>query len=139
MPVGKDYSREAAVSLRADDADCNNLFAGADYTKVEIDDGIRVDQTANTGQYAVFLFKDAHTQQEPFAVQWNGQSSLAPSASAVYLQIYNRTLAEWESLANNNAESAGVDFTLQGSKSTNLGNYFDVNFEIACRVYQQIT
>jgi len=98
-----------------------------------------VDQTANSGQYATFLFKDTNDSQEQFSRSWNGQSSLAPSDSTVYLQIYNRTSGLWENWASNDSAEADTDFTLEGSKTTGLSDYFNANFEIACRVYQQVT
>ena len=134
----KVYSRGDVAALPADDTDLENAFTGGEYTQVETDDADRVAQTA-TGEYSAFLFKDKHTQQEQFTVTWNGQSSLAPSSSVIYLQIYNRTLSEWETLDSDNAADADTDFNLTGGKSVDLGDYFDGSFEIACRVYQQIS
>ena len=137
--MGKDYSREAAANLRTTTVDLDTWFSGADYTTVSTDDENRVAQEIDTGQYGTFLFKDTNDSQEQFSVSWNGRSSLAPSSSTVYLQIYNRTSNLWEDLDSDNATGADTDFTLEGSKSADLGNYFNASFEIACRVYQQVT
>jgi hypothetical protein len=122
-----------------DTSDLANWFTGAEYTSVETKDGNRVIQPASSEQYSVFLFKDIYSGQVPFTVECNLQSSLAPSLSTVFLQIYNRVSMTWETLDSESLENADTDFTLTGEKSTNLADYFDAGFEISCRVYQQIS
>ena len=124
------------AALPADDADLENAFAPDDYDDVSIDDGVRVAQTA-TGEYSVFLFKDKHTEDDAINVTWNGQSDLAPSDSTIYLQIYNRDTTAWETLDSNNLADADTDFDLEGQIVADLADYFDANFWIACRVYQE--
>jgi hypothetical protein len=123
--------------LPANDADLENIFIWQEYVNVSTDDEIRVAQTA-TDQFSVFLFKDkATTNTKAINVSWNGQSDRAPSSSAVYLQIFNRTSGLWETLDSDNATAVNTDFALSGVKSTGLTNYYDANFWVACRVYQE--
>ena len=124
------------AALPADDTDLENAFTPDDYDDVAIDDGTRVAQTA-TDEYSAFLFKDKHTEDDAINVTWNGQSDLAPSASTIYLQIYNRDTTDWETLDSNNLADADTDFDLEGQVVANLADYFDDDFWIACRVYQE--
>jgi len=74
-------------------------------------------------------------------LRWNGQSTLAPSLSTVYLQAFNRTLSSWVNVTSNNLENANTDFDLNGTLPTNgynLSDFKDSNGYIACRVYQEV-
>jgi len=113
-----------------------NAFSDSDYDDVETDNAVRVSQSA-TGEYSAFLFKDKNTSQQQINVTWNGQTDRAPSDSTVYLQIYNRDTTSWETIDSDDATGADTDFDLEGEVSADLGDYFDANFEIACRVYQE--
>lgn len=132
----KVYTRGDVAALPADDTDLENAFTDGEYTQVETDDADRVAQTA-TDEYSAFLFKDKHTSQEDIDVKWNGQSDLAPSDSTIYLQIYNRITPGWETLDSDALTGANADFDLEGQIVADLGDYFDANFWIACRIYQE--
>jgi hypothetical protein len=122
--------------LAANDADRENAFTPQEYNDVELDDDNFVDQGA-TDEFAVFLFKDKNTEQDTINVSWIGKSTLAPSTSIVKLQIYNRNSTTWEDLDSDNATAADTEFTLTGTKSASLGDYFDASFWIACRIWQE--
>ena len=130
------YSRASVVSLPTDDGDLENLFTAQEYLEVDNNDGIRVDQSS-TGGYSVFLFKNKNDSQESITINWDGQSNRAPSDSTVYLQIYNRNSSTWETLDSDSTSAANIDFTLTGNIFTNLSNYYDNNYWISWRVYQQ--
>ncbi len=130
------YSKEDKATLPADDANLSSIFTAENYTDVSSDNGVYVVQSS-VGQYSVFVLKNNNNTQIPFTVTWNGKSDLAPTSSTVYLQIYNRNSATWETLASNNSANANTDFTLTETKSTNLSYYYDANGWVACRVYQQ--
>lgn len=132
----KVYSRGDVAVLPADDTDLENAFTDQEYTDVASDDGTRVAQTA-TGEYAAFLFKDKHTQQDRIQLTWNGQSDRAPSLSPITLQIYNHTSGLWETIDSNSVADANTDLTLDGWIVTELSDYFDADFQIAARVYQE--
>lgn len=75
----------------------------------------------------------------PFTVNWTGKSNKNCTVAPIVLQIYNRISTTWETLDQNATALAGVTVSLAGSKLSTIANYFDVNFEILCRVYQQVT
>ena len=130
------YSRGDEIELPADDADLETIFSGVDYTTVELDDGSYVTQSA-VGEFSIFLFKNRNISQQHIKIGWTGQTDRAASESAVYLQIYNRTTMLWEDVASNNIASENEDFNLGGWITQNLDDYFDPDFQIACRVYQE--
>ena len=132
----KDYSRGDEVALPGNDDNLENAFTSQDYSDVLTDDETRISQSA-TGEYAIFLFKNKNDSQENITLNWNGQSDRSPSDSAVYLQIYNRNSTTWENLDSDDTTGANTDFDLTGTQSANLNNYFDDDFWISWRVYQQ--
>ena len=71
-------------------------------------------------------------------VNWDGQSTLAPSSSTVYLQIYNLVSPGWDPVDDDNASDANTDFQLSGTL-LDLTNYKDAQNIITCRVYQRAT
>jgi hypothetical protein len=97
----------------------------------------RLSQTANN-QFAIFEFKDKNINNtDAITVTWDGQSSLAPLQSEVFLQIYNRSGAgSWTTIDSNNAEDANTDFQLSAIVSAGLSDYYDGDNIISCRVYQ---
>jgi hypothetical protein len=123
--------------LPANDADLENAFTSQEYTDVYTDDGVRVAQTA-LDEFAIFEWKDQNTNNtDQIDVQWNGQTDRAPSASTVYLQIYNRNSTTWETLDSDNTTGADTDFDLTGTQAVNLSDYYDASNWISCRVYQE--
>jgi len=64
------------------------------------------------------------------------QSTVDASVSTVYLQIYNRTNDEWDTLDSDNTTSASTNITLQ-AVSVDLTDYKDGNSLVTCRVYQE--
>ncbi len=132
------YSRESSASLKAGDSNLSTMFSEQDYTDVATDDDTFVD-LEGTAQYFQLLFKEPNGNEnntDVFTVTWKGKSTLAPSSSAVYLQIYNRTTESWTTLVSNSSASANVEFTLEDTVSTDLSDYYDTNYIISVRVYQ---
>lgn len=136
LDSSRNYSREQNASLPTDDSDLSINFTFNDYQDVFSDDGNKVSQLLNFGNYALFLFKRRYNEQKSFSVKWNGQSVKAPSESTVFLQVYNRNTPAWETIDSNDSADANTDFDLVGSVHADLGNYYDANKEIACRAYQ---
>lgn len=134
------YSRESASDLESDDTALATSFSEQDYTDVESDDNVYVDLNG-TARYMKFLFKEYNeneSSEQKFTITWRGKSSLAPSSATVYLQVYNRTSGQWETLDSDSSSPANVKFTLEGSKATNLSNYYDEHYVISVRVYQDV-
>ena len=116
-----------------------NLFTVQEYEDVAIDDNIYVDQDANN-EFAVFLFKNKNDNNvDNIIPTWKGKSDIAPSDSIAKLQIYNRNSTAWEDLDNDNITAADTEFILTGSQTTNLSNYYDGSYWVACRIYQEAT
>jgi hypothetical protein len=114
--------------------DLETPFAAQDYLDVDADDGTRVAQSA-TGEYSIFQFKDYVGDSNSCSLTWNGQSSLAPLDSTVYLAIFNRDTPGWEVVDSDDASNADTDFNLTANIA-DLTNYKDVNGVIVCRIYQ---
>jgi hypothetical protein len=112
------------------------LFNGQDYIDVDTENDIYVGQTF-ASEYSVFLFKEQHGNNIAFpTVTWKGRSNIAPSSSIVYLQVYNRTSATWETLNSDNATAADTKFTLTGTITGTLSDYYDNNRWVSYRIYQ---
>lgn len=136
LPPDKDYSHGDEAVLPSDDTDLEHAFTSQDYADVSADDTVRVVEEAFV-LYGLFLFKDKNTNNtDGITVVWNGQSNVAPSLFPVTLQIFNRISGLWETLDTDNSSNADTDFDLNGSQTTNLSNYYDINDWISCRVYQ---
>lgn len=121
--------------MLTDDTNLETDYTDDEVTDVESSDDVRVAQTA-TEEYMIHQFKDDIGAKTACRLTWEGQSTLAPSSSTVYLQIYNRTNTTWDTVASNDSESADTDFTMIANISS-LVNYKDASDIIACRVYQE--
>ena len=88
--------------------------------------------------YGVFVWKDQHTTNANVIISTCIlKTSIAPSISTVYLQIYNRNSDEWETLDSNNITIADTKFTLNGTQSSNLSYYYDEDYFVIHRIYQK--
>lgn len=131
------YTRGNYASLPINDSDLSTSYSAGDVTDVATDNSVRVSQSA-VGEYMLHQFKDFVGSATHCVLTWNGQSSLAPSTSGVYLQIYNQNTTTWETLDSNTSAGASIDFTLSAPVSS-LTNYKDGSNVISCRVYQLAT
>lgn len=137
FPATQRYSKGDLTALPTDNDDhLETFFENADFTAIATANDTRTDQPA-TGQVSMFLFKDK-SSDDTLAIRPTVelQSTIAPSEVPVILEIFNRTTEAWEEMARNDTASANTDFTLEGDKSTNLSDYYDVNGWVSCRVYQ---
>jgi hypothetical protein len=118
------------------DDDLENAYTYDNYETVATDDADRVSQCA-TDEYTIHEFKNQGSANDlVITATCDLQSSLAPSQSTVYLQIYNRTLTQWETLDFDDFSDADTDFELSGSQTDSLSDYYDVGFWVSFRVYQ---
>jgi len=135
-PQDKNYSRKASASLPSTDSNLSTLFNPAGYGNVLTENDVFEDQAA-TDQYSIQMFKNkGNSPTDIISVSWIGKTSIAPALSTVYLQIYNRTSTTWETLSSNSSSGANVSFTLIGSKTSSLSDYYDGSNWVSCRVYQ---
>lgn len=68
-------------------------------------------------------------------IEWEGKSTLAPSDSTVYLQVYNQNTSLWETMDSNSTWKENVNFELS-KKILSTTNYKDGSNVISCRIYQ---
>src|SRR6185295_16206573 len=135
-PVDENYSRQYNASLLPTDANLANLFTSTEYTDVATVDTLYATQSA-TDQYSIFEFKNkGNAITDNIVVTWIGQSNIAPTISTIYLQIYNRNSATWETVASNSTAGANSDFSLSVTKTTGLSNYYNGSLWVSFRVYQ---
>jgi HEPN domain-containing protein len=132
------YTREAKASLPTNETPLATIYSPQDYLDVELNDAIRVNIEADIIEFGIHNFRYRSTDNtQDITVHWNGQSELAPSSSEVFLQIYNYNLNQWETLDSNNTENANTDFDLNGVQSIDVADYYDPEFHVTVRVYQE--
>lgn len=130
------YSRGDEDSLPSGTDDLETSYSVAEVADVADDDGTRVSFTGAV--YIIHQYKYHHENStDGITVNWNGQTDTAPSLSTVYLQIYNHNSTTWENLDSDNTSSASTDFTLSGSKTSSISDYYDANNYVYVRVYQE--
>lgn len=84
----------------------------------------------------VHQFKDFVGDQPSCQLESECRSSLAPTTSTIYLQIYNQVTSEWETVDSDNTTGADTDFILKVDIA-DLTNYKTSSKTISCRVYQE--
>lgn len=132
------YTREAKTSLPTVATDLATTYSAGDVTDVGTDNAVRVGITSVLGStHNIHLYKFLATANtKGITVTWNGQTTLAPSAATVYLQIWNNNSSAWETLASGSSSSVNTDFTLTGSIKVNNSYYYDGSLYVYARVYQ---
>jgi hypothetical protein len=128
------YSRESAGSLPVDDSDLSTIYSQAEKTTVATADGSRVDQTGSGN--VLHQFKDIGEADAAFTGTWIGQSTVACSVKTIYLQVFNRTSGDWETVDSDTTTAANTDITLSATVSSSLTDYYDSNAVVSFRVYQ---
>ncbi len=131
----KNYTRGNYASLPLTDAQLSTEYSATEVTNASTSDTIRVGQSGGATQYIIHQFKNYASYYNSATVTWVGQSSLAPTSSTVYLQIYNQSSTTWETIDSDNVANVNTDFTLT-TTVTPLTNYKDSDNYISCRVYQ---
>lgn len=102
-----------------------------------IEDDDAVDQAA-TDEYAIFQFKDVHTNDNSkIDIRWHGWSNRSTADSPVLLQIYNYDTTTWDTVDTENTAIANEHFDLTANLITDTAKYFDGSYVVTCRVYQE--
>ncbi len=130
------YSRGAYAALPVTDAVLTTAYTYTQQSTVATDDNLYISQT-NPGTYLIHQFQDNATNRSSATVTWKGKSDLAPSTSAVVLQVYNQNSTTWETLTSDTTTGADTEFTLTNTIS-DLTNYKNSNSIVSWRVYQQM-
>ncbi len=134
-PGWQGYTRGDYAALPTNNNDLENVYSAQDYLDVASKDDTRVGQSA-TGQFAIHQFKDYVGVSASCSVEWEGQTNCANTFSTVYLQVYNQTSGEWETIDSDNTTGENTDFPLSAS-IPDLTNYKDGSSVVSCRVYQE--
>jgi len=103
----KNYTKEDITPLPSSTTD---LAEAVSVSAVALEDN-QYDDISSSGKYAVMQFKDQKFGNS-YEATWIGKSNIAPSTSPVYLQIWNYTKSEWETLTMNDTADANTKFTL---------------------------
>lgn len=128
--------------LPIDASDLSISYTYENYIDVFTDDGIRVENCADSG-YTLHQFGKWHSNNTDFVdFTCNVQSGRAPSASTVYLQIWNYNSSEWETVDSESVAGADIDFDLTCYKTNSISNYYDAYFDplgyrMTFRIYQE--
>ena len=120
--------------MPGDDTDLETTYTAGEVTDVATKNDVRVGQTA-TDEYAIHQYKYFIGGMASCTVEWEGQTGREPSASAVYLQVYNQDTTTWETLDSDNTSAVDTDFSLTG-EVPDTTDYL-VGGVISCRVYQE--
>lgn len=129
------YTRGDENSLPANDTDLETNYSEQDVIDVATNNDVRVAQTG-AGQFMTHQYKD-FIGSNAVALTWEGQTTLGPSSSTAFFQIYNRNTTTWETTVDSdNTSSANMDFILTGNIA-DLTNYKNASSVISCRVYQE--
>jgi hypothetical protein len=95
----------------------------AGYGNVATSDNLYDSLTSATSSRLAYNFKKASTTNtDQITVTWEGQVSVSTTTS---LQIFNYVSGLWTNLETNASPTGGSDFTLTGTQSTSLSEYYD--------------
>lgn len=129
------FTKESNATLPTTANPAGTSFSRAEVVNATSDNAVYADVTG--AQYLLNVYERWHTNStDQISATWNGKSTIAASVNPVYLQIWNNTASSWETLASNNTSAADTEFTLTGSKTTNLSNYYQAGNKVVFRVYQ---
>lgn len=130
------YSKQSSVSLPTTKNDLSIIYGEEDEDNVSTDDGVRV-SIEGDNNYLIHQFKVINTNAtDTIRARINLQSSLAPTTSPVYLQVWKVSSSQWETVDTDSTSPVNTDFDLTALIDTNQENYYDTDYEVAFRVYQ---
>jgi hypothetical protein len=111
-------------------------YTATDYSDVSSDNAVYKD-FSSSGFIIEQFWKYNTNSTDDINMTVNMKSSLAPTVSTVYLQIYNYNTSTWTTIATNAAAAVDTDFTLTGSQTVTPANYYTTNNKVAVRIYQE--
>ncbi|XOB42584.1 MAG: IPT/TIG domain-containing protein [Candidatus Nealsonbacteria bacterium] len=133
----KRHSKEpSSSSLPSGYSDLTYYLDDTGYTAV-VTDNSSYDPATSSSAYPIFLFAEKHTTNtDVINIDWNGQTTVACGTNKVVLQVYNISQSGWNGLATSTSCSANTDFSLSTSITTSPSDYYDANYWVYFRVYQ---
>ena len=131
------FSKESRNTLPTNKNNLDILYGEEDEVDVSTDNGVRV-SIEGSNVYLLHQFRVMNDNGvDAIKAHVNLQTSLSPSLSTVRLQVWNILTGSWETVASNNTALANIDFDLDATIEENQENYYDIDYEVAFRVYQQ--
>ena len=117
-----------------DDSDLDTIYTEQEEVKVA---AIDTDWVGQEGAlvYMLHQFKSFIGDHSFCTAEWVGKSTLPPSLSTVYFQIYNRVTGLWETFDTNTTSDEDLDFELE-ARIPDTTNYKSASGLLSCRVYQ---
>ncbi len=133
----KRYSKNAVSSLPSGYSDLTYYLDNQGYLDTASNNASR-DSIIGSPSFMVFNFVSKLGNYDyGLSASWDGQTTLSPATNPVFLQIYRfGTVNSWVTVTSNNSAAINTDFTLAGSVSYQMEDYFDSNFNTYWRVYQ---
>lgn len=137
--AGDSYTRENKATLPTNSDQLDRRYTSTERTTVSTSDDNRVKQEGSSN-YLIHEFRKYNSSEalDQISIEIELRVSNSPASSTVYLQIYNFNTTSWETLDSDSTSNANTDFSLTGSKTTNLSNYYDTDYTVLARVYQQL-
>jgi hypothetical protein len=129
-----DFSRGAHAVLPTTTDELETVYSLSEEVSVASRDTSYVSEQG-AGTYMLHQFKLFVGAVPECQVEFQGKSTLAPSLSPVYLQLYNYSTSSWQTVDSNGTVIANEDFELE-EKITDTTNYRDASGIITARVYQ---
>ena len=132
------YTREQNGTLPSTKTDLSTRYTTIEEGEVYLNDGRRVALSGAASAYLMHLFKKANdNRKDRIKVRIDLQTSLAPTLSTVYLQMWNGRTNAWETMDSNALKSANEDFSLYADVTdTEYYDFRESAGEVAVRVYQ---
>ena len=137
QPVN-DYTRDALDALPSTKDDLATVYTTPEEGDVYLDDNRFVDLIGSGSKYLIHQFKkDNNNRHDRIKVKIKLKSTLAPTSSTIYLQMWNGITNAWETMDSEALKGANEEFSLVAD--VNETSYFDFResfAEVAVRVYQ---
>ena len=121
----------AASNLPSTASSYDSFLDDLGYNNVATSDNLYDSLSSATSSRLAYNFKKASTTNtDQISVTWEGQVSVATTTS---LQLYKND-GTWTTLATNLNPTAGSDFTLSGSQTSLLSDYYDGSNIVTARL-----
>lgn len=125
--------------LPTNTSDLEIIYSEIDEEDVSEDDGTYQCQSG-LNEYLIHQFKFVSpNKQKSITVLVNLKTSLEPTISTVYLQVYNVSNTTWETIDSDSTSAPDTDFNLTAEITNNVSNYYDTDRIVTFRVYQYNT
>jgi putative component of membrane protein insertase Oxa1/YidC/SpoIIIJ protein YidD len=119
-------------NLGSTNSDLSQHLDDAAYTNVATSDNLYDTLAAGTSTRLAYVFTMKNSNNtDTITPIWEGQVS---KATTTFLKIYNNSTGAWEVLDSDTAPTPNTDFTLTGTQSANIANYYDGSNVIYLRV-----